>query len=159
MYAFRSPGFVAWEVAVAKQFRGRITIDVRDSVPDWEPYLQPVAPAGAPSVLYIVLDDVGFAVLSAKREGDGMPTTGTLSLYINDDKVGEGRITTQPGNFSLVGEGLNVGKDPAEPITDDYPGTRPYAFTGGTVQHAIVDVSGEPHLDPEREAAAMMARE
>ena len=63
-----------------------------------------------------------------------MPTTGTLSLYINDEKVGEGRIMTQPGNFSLVGEGLNVGKDPAEPVTDDYPGTRPYAFTGGTIQ-------------------------
>lgn len=96
----------------------------------------------------------GHSILSAvfEREGDGMPTAGTLSLYVNDDKVGEGRITTQPGNFSLVGEGLHVGKDPAEPITDDYPGTRPYAFTGGTIRHAIVDVSGEPYLDLEREA-------
>jgi arylsulfatase len=103
----------------------------------------------------------GNVILSAgfERDGDSMPTTGVLSLYINDDKVGEGRITTQPGNFSLVGEGLNVGKDPAEPVTDDYPGTRPYGFTGGTIRHAMVDVSGEPFLDLEREAAAMMARE
>jgi len=103
----------------------------------------------------------GHVVLSAafEREGDTMPTTGTLSLYIGDDKVGEGRIITQPGNFSLVGEGLNVGKDPGEPVTDDYPGSRPYAFVGGTIRHAIVDVSGEPFVDLEVEAAAMTARE
>jgi hypothetical protein len=41
-------------------FRGRIEVDDRDSVPDWTPYLQPVAPPGSPNVLYIVLDDVGF---------------------------------------------------------------------------------------------------
>jgi len=39
------------------------------------------------------------------------------------------------------------------------PGTRPYAFTGGTIRQAIVDVSGEPLLDLELEAAKMMARE
>jgi arylsulfatase len=103
----------------------------------------------------------GEVVLSAVfvKENDGLPTTGTLSLFINDEKVGEGQIMTQPGNFSLVGEGLNVGKDPAEPITDDYPGTRPYAFTGGTIRQVIVDVSGDQFVDLEKEAIAMMARE
>ena len=103
----------------------------------------------------------GRVLLAAafEREGDGMPTTGTLSLYANEEKVGEGTIMTQPGNFSLVGEGLNVGQDPAEPITDDYPGSRPYPFVGGTIHQAIVDVSGEPFLDLETEAAMMMARE
>jgi arylsulfatase len=103
----------------------------------------------------------GEVVLSAVfvKEGDAMPTTGTLSLYIDDEKVGEGEIMTQPGNFSLVGEGLNVGRDPAEPITDDYPGTSPYTFTGGTIHQAIVDVSGEPFVDLEKEAVALMARE
>jgi arylsulfatase len=88
-----------------------------------------------------------------------MPATGTLSLFIDDEKVGEGRIMTQPGNFSLVGEGLNVGKDPAEPITDDYPGTSPYTFTGGTIKEAVVDVSGEHYMDLELEALALMKRE
>jgi arylsulfatase len=103
----------------------------------------------------------GPAILSAvfEREGDTMPTTGTLALYINDERVGEGRISTQPGNFSLVGEGLNVGKDPAEPITDDYPGERPYPFGGGTIKQVVVDVSGQPYIDLEKEAVAMMARE
>jgi arylsulfatase len=88
-----------------------------------------------------------------------MPATGTLSLYVNDEKVGEGTIMTQPGNFSLVGEGLNVGRDPGEPVTDDYPGSTPYAFTGGTIRRAIVDVSGEPYVDLELEALALMKRE
>ena len=33
---------------MSKQFKGTINVDDRDSVPDWEPYLQPVAPPGAP---------------------------------------------------------------------------------------------------------------
>jgi arylsulfatase len=103
----------------------------------------------------------GRVILGASfvREGDGMPATGTLSLFIDDEKVGEGRIMTQPGNFSLVGEGLNVGKDPAEPVTGDYPGASPYAFTGGTIKEAIVDISGDHYVDLEMEALAIMKRE
>jgi hypothetical protein len=44
-------------------------------------------------------------------------------------------------------------------VTDDYPGQPPYRFTGGTVKRVSIDVSGEPYLDLEREAAAMLARE
>jgi hypothetical protein len=67
---------------------------------------------------------------------------------------------TQPGNVSLVGEGLNVGRDPAEPVTDDYPGTSPFSFSGGTIKQAIVDISGEHFVaDLEMEALAMMKRE
>ena len=43
--------------------KGRINIDIKDPVPDWEPYRQPKAPGGAPSVLYVVRDDVGFSVM------------------------------------------------------------------------------------------------
>ena len=103
----------------------------------------------------------GDVVLSAVfvREGDSMPTTGTLALYINDEKVGEERIITQPGTFSLAGEGLNVGKDPASPVTEDYPGTAPHPFTGGTITQVVVDVSGRPFVDVEKEAIAVLARE
>ena len=48
---------------MSEPFTGTINIDVRDSVPDWEPYTQPTAPDGAPSVLYIVLDDVGYSAM------------------------------------------------------------------------------------------------
>jgi arylsulfatase len=103
----------------------------------------------------------GQVLLSAafEREGDDMPAHGMLTLYINDEAVGSGQIKTQPGNFSLVGEGLNVGKDVGEAVTDDYPGSRPWEFTGGTITQVIVDVSGEPFVDIEKEALAMMSRE
>ena len=48
---------------MSKPFRGTINVDIRDSTPDWEPYTQPMAPDGAPNVLYIVLDDVGFSAM------------------------------------------------------------------------------------------------
>ena len=45
-------------------FRGSIDVDIRDSEPDWAPFEPPRAPAGAPNVVYIVLDDVGFSAMS-----------------------------------------------------------------------------------------------
>jgi hypothetical protein len=51
------PTDVGWRT-MSKPFEGVINVDVRDSVPDWSPYVQPVAPEGAPNVVYIVLDDV-----------------------------------------------------------------------------------------------------
>jgi arylsulfatase len=103
----------------------------------------------------------GHVVLSAefKREGDAMPAEGTLTLYIRDEKAGEGRIKTQPGKFSLAGEGLNIGKEGAEPVTDDYPGEYPWAFVGGTIGRAAVDVSGTPFEDLAIAAKAAFARD
>jgi hypothetical protein len=44
-------------------FKGTVNVDIRDSVPDWSPFEPPWAPDGAPNVVYIVLDDVGFSAL------------------------------------------------------------------------------------------------
>ncbi len=102
-------------------------------------------------------------ILSASFEKDGEEqpgvATGILSLYYGDRKVGEGRIKTQPGTFQLAGEGLCVGRDSGAAVTDDYPGESPHRFTGGTIKRVAVDVSGEPYVDLEREAAAMLQRE
>ena len=76
-----------------------------------------------------------------------------LSLYHGDTKVGEGRIKTQPGKFMIAGEGLCIGRDGGAGVTDDYPGELPWRFTGGTINRVAVDVSGEPYIDLEREAA------
>ncbi|MDX6301155.1 MAG: hypothetical protein QOF53_2369, partial [Nocardioidaceae bacterium] len=48
---------------MTSHFKGTVNIDVRDSVPDWDPFQPPVAPEGSPNVVYIVLDDVGFGAL------------------------------------------------------------------------------------------------
>ena len=90
------------------------------------------------------------------QEGPGV-ATGILSLYIGDKKVGEGRIKTQPGPFGS-GTGLTVGRS-ARAVTSDFPGERPWRFTGGTIQFVAVDVSGEPYVDMERQAEAMLMQE
>ena len=48
---------------MSSDFDGRIELDIRDSVPDWKPYLAPRAPAGAPNVVFVVWDDVGYATM------------------------------------------------------------------------------------------------
>ncbi|MCZ7628028.1 MAG: sulfatase-like hydrolase/transferase [Microthrixaceae bacterium] len=46
-----------------KHFNGRIELDIRDSEPDWTPYLAPKAPEGAPNVLFLTWDDLGYATM------------------------------------------------------------------------------------------------
>jgi arylsulfatase A-like enzyme len=101
-------------------------------------------------------------ILSASFDKDGEDppgvSTGILSLYHGDEKVGEDRIKSQPGMFGISGTDLTVGRGTTK-ITDDYPGDRPWSFTGGTIKTVAVDVSGEAYVDLERAAAAMIARE
>ena len=115
-------------------FAGKIELDIRDSVPDWAPYLAPKAPDGAPNVVFIVWGDVGL---------------GTATLYVDGDAVGSSEIVTQPGWFGGVGDGLCVGRDDASPVTPAY--TAPSRFTGGTIDKVVVDVSGERYRDHEAE--------
>ena len=44
-------------------FQGKIGQSYKNSVPDWKPALPVTAPQGAPNVLLVVLDDVGFGHL------------------------------------------------------------------------------------------------
>jgi arylsulfatase len=101
-------------------------------------------------------------ILSASfvKDGEDPPgvSTGILSLFYGETKVGEGRIKTQPSMFGVSGTDLTVGRG-ASNITDHYPGESPWRFTGGTIKTVAVDVSGEPYVDLERAAAAMIARE
>ena len=48
---------------MSRPFKGKVNVDIRDSVPDWSPFEPPKAPDGAASVVYIVLDDVGFSAM------------------------------------------------------------------------------------------------
>jgi arylsulfatase A-like enzyme len=48
---------------MTKPFKGVVNLDIRDSTPDWEPFMQPQAPEGAPNVLMIVWDDVGYGAM------------------------------------------------------------------------------------------------
>jgi hypothetical protein len=62
-----------------KPFKGIIKLDVRDSVPDWEPYLPAKAPAGSPNILFVLYDDTRLAAWSPFGGGINMPTLHTPS--------------------------------------------------------------------------------
>ncbi len=87
-----------------------------------------------------------------------MSALGTVSLYLGDTKMGEASIKTQPGKFTLGGEGLNIGLDPGVPVSPTMYSS-PFEFRGGTVSDVIVDVSGEAYVDLELEALAAMHRD
>ncbi|MFO1430183.1 MAG: arylsulfatase [Candidatus Competibacteraceae bacterium] len=57
-----------------KQFNGVIRLDVRDSIPDWEPYLPPKAPKDAPNILFVLFDDTGLAAWEPYGGNIKMPT-------------------------------------------------------------------------------------
>jgi hypothetical protein len=44
-------------------------------------------------------------------------------------------------------------------VLSAYPGDSPWAFTGGTIHKVIVNVSGDPWADREKEVQAAFARD
>jgi arylsulfatase A-like enzyme len=62
-----------------KKFKGVMKLDVRDSVPDWEPFTPPKAPEGAPNILIILYDDTGMATWSPFGGRVQMPTLQKLA--------------------------------------------------------------------------------
>jgi arylsulfatase A-like enzyme len=62
-----------------KPFKGTIKLDIRDSVPDWEPYIPTKAPAGAPNILFVLYDDTGLAAWSPFGGRINMPTLQKLA--------------------------------------------------------------------------------
>ena len=54
-----------------------------------------------------------------------------------------------PTRFSITDENLCCGYDRGMPVTLDY--RPPFRFTG-TLRRVVVDVSGEPYVDPVAEA-------
>jgi arylsulfatase len=62
-----------------KPFKGVIKLDVRDSVPDWEPYTPTKAPEGAPNILFVLYDDTGLAAWSPFGGRINMPTLQKLA--------------------------------------------------------------------------------
>jgi arylsulfatase len=63
-----------------------------------------------------------------KYDGGGVGKGGIVSLFVNDRKVGEGKVAkTVPGRFS-ADETFDIGRDTGSPVSADY--VSPYPFTG-----------------------------
>src|ERR1700742_1763193 len=62
-----------------KPFNGIIDLDIRDSTPDWTPFLAEQAPEDAPNVLVVLYDDTGLAAWSPFGGRIEMPTLQRLA--------------------------------------------------------------------------------
>ena len=75
-------------------------------------------------------------------------TGGEVTLYVNDEPVGGGRIEhTVPARFSAYA-GLDIGRDNGMPVDRSYADKSPFAFTG-TIKRVVFDVN--PHVSEEHE--------
>ena len=74
-------------------------------------------------------------------DGGGIAKGGTVTLYVDDQKAGEGRIErTQPILYSL-NETLEVGIDRGSPVIDDYPTPRgTFSRFSGEVNWVQIDI-------------------
>jgi arylsulfatase len=64
---------------MSRNFNGVVNLDIRDSKPDWEAFLETKAPKDAPNVLVILHDDTGCAAWSAYGGRIEMPTLDRLA--------------------------------------------------------------------------------
>jgi arylsulfatase len=71
---------------------------------------------------------------------------GTVSLYANDEKIGEGRIEKTVGVRFSAYAGLDIGRDNGLPVDRAYADKSPYAFTG-TVKKVVFDLKPASHED------------
>jgi len=64
---------------MTRSFKGKIALDIRNSKPDWEAFLDNRAPKDAPNVLVILYDDTGQAAWSPYGGRIEMPTLDRLA--------------------------------------------------------------------------------
>ena len=90
-----------------------------------------------------------------EKAGKYKESIGKTTLYVNESIVAQGEMKTQPGKFTLSGDGLCVGRDSGDAVSEQYasPGT----FIGGTIKFVGVTVEKKQYLDLEKLAAAAFA--
>jgi arylsulfatase len=95
-------------------------------------------------------------------DGGGLAKGGTVTLYLDGAKTGEGRVeATVPLIFS-ADETADVGRDTASPVSDDYEGESS-VFTG-TVNWVQIDLGEDAEdadhlISPEERLRVAMARQ
>src|SRR5262249_48170317 len=72
-------------------------------------------------------------------DGGGLGKGGAGTIFINGEKVAEGRIDKTQGMIFSADEGADVGQDGETPVTDDYK-ERDNAFTG-KIHKVVVEIA------------------
>ncbi len=95
-----------------------------------------------------------FTRESAGKSGESI---GKTKLHVNGQVVAEGPMKTQPGKFTLSGDGLCIGHDSGDNVSQEYKA--PGAFTGGAILAVEVTVGKQQNVNLEKEALAAFALE
>jgi arylsulfatase len=95
--------------------------------------------------------------LTGTVEGSHTPI-GDVSLFVDGDAVATmSGVRAHPGSFGLAGGGVAVGRNGGQPVSSSYKA--PYDFTGGTIAKVVVDISGTPYVDVERDLAKAFSKD
>jgi arylsulfatase len=92
-----------------------------------------------------------------EKAGPNGESLGAAKLYIDDKVVAQGPLKTQPGKFTLSGDGLCVGFDSGDAVSQEYK--TPGRFSGGTIFFVGVTVEKAAYEDLEKQAQRMLAIE
>jgi arylsulfatase A-like enzyme len=145
---------------MTKPWKGKVALDIRDSIPDWEPFIQPVAPEGSPNILYIVWDDVGYGTMDTF----GGPVETPTMTRIADSGIRFSNFHTtalcSPTRSSLI-TGRNATSNNMACITEasgGFPGlSARIPFENGTIAEVLNErgwntyAIGKWHLTPGEE--------
>ena len=92
-----------------------------------------------------------------ERMGEYKESHGPARLYVDERIVAEAQIRTMTGHFAITGEGLCIGYDSGDGVSNDY---RPkFAFSGGKINKVVFDVGADLYVDVETHLVAAMARD
>lgn len=147
---------------MVRPFQGKIDVDVRDSVEDWAPFVEPQAPEGAPNVLMIVWDDIGYGALDVMGGPIEVPTMRRLA----SDGLTYGNFHTtalcSPTRACLI-TGRNATSNDMACVTEvpaGFPGfSARIPFENGTIAEVLSErgwntyALGKWHLTPMDETA------
>ncbi|RWC78265.1 MULTISPECIES: arylsulfatase [unclassified Mesorhizobium] len=97
----------------------------------------------------------GMEFIRDKKPGPHGESLGKTTLYVNDEVVAQGDMKSQLGKFTLSGDGLCIGRDSGDAVSEKYKS--PGQFKGGTIKFVGVTVEKGQYLDLEKLAAAAMA--
>jgi arylsulfatase len=89
-----------------------------------------------------------------EKTGQYNESIGTAKLYVNDKEVAQGPMKTQVGKFTLSGDGLCVGFDSGDNVSQLYKS--PGEFKGGTVFFVTVSTGKEHYVNLEKDAQRML---
>jgi arylsulfatase len=95
-------------------------------------------------------------------DGGGLGKGGYVTLYIDGEKAGEGRIDATLAMIYSADDGCDVGQDTGAPVSQDYPaGDNAFNGTIKGIQLAIAEEadSTDHKVDPERAIALALARQ